>query len=102
MLWNPGNVEIYIKPILNYIKTEKDVNFYTVTEAAKKYKEIAIGYRINSLSNDPSKKYGIVLNPNKNDLIKFTKEDFIITIAECWIIINQNKLIIFYKLILFY
>ncbi len=83
MLLNPGNVEIYIKPVLNYIKTEKDVNFYTIIEAAKRHKEIAIGYRINSLSNDSSKKYGMVLNPDKNDLIKFTKEDFVIVIAEC-------------------
>jgi ion channel POLLUX/CASTOR len=74
--------EIYLKPITNYIMVEKTVNFYTVVESAKRRNESAIGYRIKADANNKAKNYGIVLNPSKLDLIKFSPEDKLIVLAE--------------------
>ncbi len=38
--------EIYLKPAADYVETGKPVNFYTITEAARRRGEVAIGYRL--------------------------------------------------------
>ncbi len=81
-LFDPEGVEIYLKPVDHYIHLGKAVNFYTLTEAAKRRDEVAIGYRIATEANDPSSHYGIHLNPPKNELIQFTHQDKIIVLAE--------------------
>lgn len=74
--------EIYLKPTSRYVKTGVDVNFYTVIEAARRKNEIAIGYRIKAFSTDADKAYGVVVNPDKSQMIRFSEEDKIIVIAE--------------------
>jgi hypothetical protein len=59
-----------------------DVNFYTVIEAARRKNEIAIGYRIKAFSTDAEKAYGVVVNPDKSQKIRFSEEDKIIVVAE--------------------
>ena len=58
------------------------MNFYTILESAAIKNQVAIGYRIHAYANDASRAYGVVINPKKSDLIRFTSEDKIIVIAE--------------------
>ena len=76
-----GN-EIYLKPAENYVELEKEVEFYTVLESSVRMNEIAIGYRLLEDCHDVDKNFGIVLNPDKRELISFSKSDLIIVLSE--------------------
>lgn len=82
VLFEAEGSEIYLKPVSRYVKTGQPVNFYTVLESAAQLNETAIGYRISSLSSDSDKHFGVALNPNKVNTVKFSEEDFIIVVAE--------------------
>jgi Trk K+ transport system NAD-binding subunit len=81
-LFDPEGSEIYIKPAINYVKPDVDVNFYTIVESARKKGEIAIGYKIESLVKDNEQSYGVFVNPIKSKMIKFSKFDKIIVLSE--------------------
>jgi voltage-gated potassium channel Kch len=81
-MFDPEGSEIYLKPIGDYVMTGKPVNFYTVTEAARRRSETAIGYRLMSESHDADKSYGVHTNPKKSERVSFSVEDKIIVIAE--------------------
>jgi voltage-gated potassium channel Kch len=81
-MFDPEGAEIYLKPISDYVVTGQPVNFYTVTEAARRRGETAIGYRIMSESHDAEKSYGVHTNPKKSASMTFSPEDKIIVIAE--------------------
>jgi voltage-gated potassium channel Kch len=81
-MFDPEGAEIYLKPISDYVVTGQPVNFYTVTEAARRRGETAIGYRIMSESHDAEKAYGVHTNPKKSASVTFSPEDKIIVIAE--------------------
>jgi ion channel POLLUX/CASTOR len=81
-LFDPSSSEIYLRPARNYISIGQAVNFYTVVEAARRRKEVAIGYRKVEQSHDANKMYGVVLNPVKSEKINFTDDDMVIVLAE--------------------
>lgn len=81
-MFDPEGSEIYLQPIGNYVKTGEPVNFYTVTEAARRRGETAIGYRIMSESHDAEKAYGVHTNPKKSEKLTFKPEDKLIVISE--------------------
>jgi ion channel POLLUX/CASTOR len=81
-MFDPEGAEIYLKPIKDYVTTGQLVNFYTVTEAARRRGETAIGYRLMSESHDADKSYGVHTNPKKVERVSFSDEDKIIVIAE--------------------
>ncbi len=54
-IFDPEGAEIYLKPISDYVTTGQPVNFYTVTEAARRRGETALGYRLMSESHDCGK-----------------------------------------------
>ncbi|MBI3737684.1 MAG: NAD-binding protein [Chloroflexi bacterium] len=81
-IFDPEGSEIYLKPVSDYVATGQAVNFYTVTEAAKRRGETAIGYRLMSQSDDADKSYGVHTNPKKSEMVTFAPEDKIIVIAE--------------------
>jgi voltage-gated potassium channel Kch len=81
-LFKSEGSEIYLKPANNYVALEREVNFYTVTESARKRGEIAIGYRLARYANDSSRAYGVRVNPPKSEMVRFEIEDKIITLAE--------------------
>jgi ion channel POLLUX/CASTOR len=81
-IFDPEGAEIYLKPISDYVATEQPVNFYTVTEAARRRGETAIGYRLMSESHDADKAYGVYTNPNKSKKVLFKPEDKLIVISE--------------------
>ena len=81
-MFDPDGSEVYLKPIERYIKPGKNVNFYTVIEAAKAYGETAIGYRIESLAHTEEESFGVTVNPLKSDMIEFSAGDKLIVLAE--------------------
>ena len=81
-LFDPSGSEIYLKPAESYVKLGEPVNFYTIVEPAQRRSEVALGYRRNAEVNDATKRYGVVLNPNKSSLITFEPGDKIIVLAE--------------------
>jgi hypothetical protein len=74
--------EVYLKPATDYIRPGQAVNFYTVIESAARRGETAIGYRITAQANDPSKAYGVKVNPTKSEKITFTEKDKVVVLAE--------------------
>jgi voltage-gated potassium channel Kch len=81
-LFDPEGSEIYLKSAAEYINFDQPVNFYTVDESARRRREVAIGYRLQSEANDPTKAYGVYINPPKSQPIAFSHADKIITLSE--------------------
>jgi ion channel POLLUX/CASTOR len=81
-IFDPEGSEIYLKPIGDYIETDRAVNFYTLVEAARQRGEIAIGYRLMKDTKDPLQSYGVHTNPKKSELVTFAPGDKIIVVAE--------------------
>ena len=81
-IFDPEGAEIYLKPMGDYAAAGQAINFYTVTEAARRRGETALGYRLMSESRDAEKAYGVHTNPKKSEKMIFTPEDKIIVIAE--------------------
>jgi len=81
-LLESNGCEIYLKPIPNYIQLHEPVSFYTLTKAAQKRGEIAIGYRCSNQVMADFQGYGIVLNPDKLTPIRFRERDRLIVIGE--------------------
>lgn len=82
ILFEADGSEIYLKPVSRYVKTGIEMDFYTVLESAARIDETAIGYRISSRKDESDNHFGVKLNPNKSDKIKFAEDDFIIVLAE--------------------
>jgi len=81
-LFHSAGAEIYLKPVENYIKLGEPVNFYTITESARRQNEIAIGYRLSSEAKDSDKSYGVKINPLKSQLVHYSQSDRVVVLAE--------------------
>ena len=81
-IFDPDGSEIYLKPAGQYVQLDTPVNFYTVVEAAARRGEVAVGYRLKSFASDAEKSYGVTLNPDKAEQVRFSKEDRIVVLAE--------------------
>ncbi len=81
-LFQAEGSEIYLKKAQNYVALDREVNFYTVAEAAKRRGEIAIGYRLERYASDSERAYGVKVNPPKSAMLTFKPEDKIIVLAE--------------------
>jgi voltage-gated potassium channel Kch len=80
-LFSPEQAEVYLKPIINYVKAGESVDFYTVAAAASKKGESPIGYRIQAYAKDPSQNYGVVVNPDKSQVVTFQPGDKLVVVA---------------------
>ncbi len=81
-LFDPEGVEIYLKPIENYVQTGQAVNFYTLVDAARRRNEIAVGYRLQRDAHNAAKSYGVCVNPDKSPRVAFEPGDKVIVLAE--------------------
>lgn len=79
-LLDPEGSEIYLKPVEEYVRPGVRIDFYTVLEAARRRGQVAIGYRVQANASAPD--YGIVLNPDKRDRVRFAPGDKVIVLAE--------------------
>ena len=81
-IFNSEGSEIYLKSASNYVELNKEVNFYTIVESARRRNEVAIGFRIGKDSTNQNANYGIVLNPQKLEMKSFSNDDEIIVLSE--------------------
>lgn len=81
-LFDPDGSEIYLKPVTQYVRAGQPVNFYTLTEAARRRGEVALGYKLAARSGDAAQAYGVFVNPDKSPLVTFEPEDKLIVLAE--------------------
>ncbi|MEQ1512092.1 MAG: hypothetical protein ABL934_05355 [Lysobacteraceae bacterium] len=81
-LFSADGSEIYIRPARDYIAAGYEVDFHTVLEAAARRGETAIGYRIVAEGGDPTRGFGVKVNPNKSERIRFAPDDQLIVLAE--------------------
>lgn len=81
-LFQAEGSETYLKPVTRYVKPGVDLDFYTLTAAAASLSESPIGYRITSESHNADKQYGVHLNPNKSEKVRFSEDDLIIVLSE--------------------
>ncbi len=68
--------EIYIRKAEQYVKLNKIVDFYQITEIARRKGEIAIGYK-----KQVGNSFEIINGPAKSNKITFTEQDSIIVLA---------------------
>jgi hypothetical protein len=80
-LFTYGGHDLRIKPAADYVKLDKEVDYYTILESAIRKDEIAIGYRIGALGRDPKKGFGVVVNPKKHQKVKLGKNDQIVVMT---------------------
>ena len=83
-IFNTEGSEIYLKSAHNYVELNKEVNFYTIVESARRRNEVAIGYRIGKDSINHKSNYGIVLNPHKLEMKSFSIDDEIIVLSKSY------------------
>ena len=81
-LFDEEGSEVYLKPAGDYVDMGQPVDFYTVVESARRRGEMAFGYRLLDQAEDPTKAYGVTINPDKGDAITFGPDDKVIVLAE--------------------
>jgi voltage-gated potassium channel Kch len=81
-LFSADGSEVYVRPMVDYVRPGVAVDFHTVIEAAARRGETAIGYRQLAHSQDPARGYGVRVNPKKSEKVAFAPEDRIIVLAE--------------------
>jgi ribosome biogenesis SPOUT family RNA methylase Rps3 len=75
--------EIYLKKAdLYFNNLPLKLTFSDMINVAQKRDEICLGYRLKKYANDPSKNFGIKLNPNKKDKLEITEDDLFVVLAE--------------------
>jgi ion channel POLLUX/CASTOR len=78
-LFTPGGYEICMRPASHYVQQDKLIDFYTVVESAARRSEVAIGYRVPSLSREPG--FGVFVNPKKSTKLQLGAQDQVIVLA---------------------
>ncbi|WP_405527707.1 NAD-binding lipoprotein [Streptomyces avidinii] len=75
-----GN-ELHLKPVADYVRTDREVAFATLVESARRRRECALGYRLRAeAATGPA--YGVRLNPDKRQRVRFGEHDWLIVLAE--------------------
>ncbi len=78
-LLDEAGSEIYMRPIEHYVAPEQPVNFYTLTEAARRRGEVALGYM---RRRTPDGEGGtVVVNPRKAEAQNFSQGDRLVVLA---------------------
>jgi voltage-gated potassium channel Kch len=81
-LFDAEGVELYLKAASDFVQPGQPVNFYTVVEAARRYGEVAIGYRLAAQADEAERGYGVYLNPPKSNLVTFSADDRVVVLAD--------------------
>ena len=74
--------EVYLKPLGDYVAPGGEVSFATISEAALRRGEVAIGYRKAADAGDSSKAFGVRVNPPKSTTLIPAPGDRAIVLAE--------------------
>jgi voltage-gated potassium channel Kch len=81
-LFDAEGTEIYLKPAADYVRAGSAVTYGTVVESARRYGQVAIGYRIRTESGDATRAYGVHVNPRKSSQVTLGTDDKIIVLAK--------------------
>ncbi|MFD9167518.1 NAD-binding lipoprotein, partial [Streptomyces sp. NPDC059558] len=74
-----GN-ELHLKPVADYVRTDREVPFATLVESARRRRECAVGYRLRA-ETGTGPAYGVRLNPDKRQRVRFGEHDWLIVRA---------------------
>jgi voltage-gated potassium channel Kch len=80
-LLNPEGAELYLRPACLYVQPGVEVDFYTVTEAARRRGEVAVGYRQMEWAYDAGRRFGVVLNPHKAQRFTLAENDRVVVLS---------------------
>ncbi|MEU3060697.1 CASTOR/POLLUX-related putative ion channel [Streptomyces subrutilus] len=80
-LFRADGSELYLKPVADYVRVDREVSFATVVESARRRGECAVGYRVRAAAGT-GPDHGVWLNPDKRRRIRFTAQDALIVLAE--------------------
>jgi len=81
-LFDAQGSEIYLRPCSFYVESGKLVNFATVSAAARKRHEIALGWRRLDDVRPEHPRHGVCLNPGHSNLARLSEGDRIVVLAE--------------------
>jgi voltage-gated potassium channel Kch len=81
-LFDAEGTEIYLKPASDYVRAGAAVTYATVVESARRYGQVAIGYRIRSETGDATRSYGVHVNPRKSAEVTLAADDKVIVLAQ--------------------
>ena len=81
-LFNPDGAEIYLRPAQQYVEPGGKVNFYTLVEAARRNREVAIGYLLISRNGKVGSREKTNLNPAKSAEFVLEGDDQVIVISK--------------------
>ncbi len=82
-LLDEAGSEIYMRPMSDYVDISKPLNFFTVALAALRRGEVALGYRrLRAGDADHRNLAGVVVNPNRSEMITYTESDMVIVLAQ--------------------
>jgi voltage-gated potassium channel Kch len=81
-LFDAEGTEIYLRPAADYIKPGTTVTYATVVESARRYGEVAIGYRLRSEWNDAARAHGVHVNPRKSSEVALDESDKVIVLGQ--------------------
>ncbi|MEU5896640.1 MULTISPECIES: potassium transporter TrkA [unclassified Streptomyces] len=79
-LFGPRGVQISLRPSVGYVRAGAETDFYSVTAAAARRGEIAIGHRLHDRAQLPPD-YGVLINPDKAERVRYTEYDQIIILS---------------------
>jgi ion channel POLLUX/CASTOR len=79
-LFTSAGHELYLRPATDYVRAG-ELAFGTISAAALRRGEIAVGYRLASGADDPAG-HGVVLNPAKRHRVRLGAEDKIVVLAD--------------------
>ncbi|HRZ16603.1 MAG TPA: potassium transporter TrkA [Candidatus Hydrogenedentes bacterium] len=80
-LFSPEGVEVYFKPVGDYLEPGAETDGYAVFAAAAARGQSALGWRIEAARSDASRSFGVVLNPDKAARVRFEAGDRLIVLA---------------------
>ncbi|CAF1483711.1 unnamed protein product, partial [Rotaria sp. Silwood1] len=78
--------EIYLCLASMFVPLETPISYYEILQETLKHQCLPIGYRLMKYLHDETKFFGIVLNPDNQEQIRFSKNDKIIILAENFIL----------------
>lgn len=81
-LFDAEGTEIYLKPAPDYVRPGRPVTYATVVESARRYGQVAIGYRVRAESGDAGRAYGVHVNPRKSSEVTLAADDKVIVLAQ--------------------
>jgi ion channel POLLUX/CASTOR len=77
-----GGHDIRIRPAPSYVVAGVEVDMYHVVESAARRNEVVIGYRLAAHAKDPTRSFGVRVNPPKHERIAFTTRDEIVVLTQ--------------------